>query len=119
MAPPVAVRWVCYKPGDKDSQSLCESIMIKIAMDHGLDSAVVRKGPHTSYSTNGSINHITGDILDNLSQSGFSLHFYLSEENEPLPDTPELPNPQLWPVNCKSCPKKRRKRNRKNKKKTA
>lgn len=106
-----------------------------------LDNYWYRKGPHTSYSTNGSINHITGDILDSawqlfskysfgpvtkifkwfsgLSQSGFSLHFYLSDENVPLPDTPELPNPQLWPINGKSCPKKRRKRNRKNKKKTA
>ncbi|KAJ3897570.1 hypothetical protein F5879DRAFT_982693 [Lentinula edodes] len=90
--------------------------MKKIAMDHGLDSAVVRKEPHTSCSTNGSINHITGDILDS---SGFSLHFYLSEENEPLPDTSELPNSQLWQINCKSCQKKPHKRNCKNKKKTA
>ncbi|KAJ4495683.1 hypothetical protein C8J55DRAFT_553448 [Lentinula edodes] len=97
----VKLLWKCCLPNDGATVELCESLMIKSALQTGSDTAIVRQEPHHSLFKYGY--HLTGFVVDNATKTSFAVHWRVTDPpapgvSEALPDLPNSPNPVIWPV---------------------
>ncbi|KAH9984492.1 hypothetical protein BJV77DRAFT_914274, partial [Russula vinacea] len=108
----VKLIWKCAMPTTKKLIQLCESLMIKAAKGHGMDTAIIRQvntqmGPHNTTRVNGryvcTIPHITGNIVNTKVNEGYALHWNLNAKHTAaLPSrSPNAPNPEFWKLKYK------------------
>ncbi|KAJ7658842.1 hypothetical protein DFH06DRAFT_1196068 [Mycena polygramma] len=101
----IKVSWKCDRLKSEPAAQFCEELMIQAAQLYGMDTAIIRHGPHNTTRWKGrrvkTVWHITGDILDSSKEekTGYALHWNLADDQRSLlVDYPEpgSPNPQVW-----------------------